>query len=105
MATTEHDNRPTFAEWQGSVPNSPREMLELVAREGVDRLVFRPTQACERMSSFDVAVEACDVGIKLGIALASLKLDPTADSFETWLAEAIAAAGLEGYTPKATPAE
>ena len=105
MTTLSTDNGPAFREWEGSVPGSPREMLIRVAEEGVERLVFRPTLACERMSSFGVAVEACDVGIKLGIALASLKLDSSADSFETWLAEAIAAAGLEGYTPKATPAD
>lgn len=107
MATTEHDNRPTFAEWQGSVPSSPREMLELVAREGVDRLVFRPAQverADEPERSFNLAVKACDTGIKLGIALGSLRLDASADSFEVWLAQAIAAADLEGYAPKATPA-
>jgi hypothetical protein len=45
---------------------------------------------------FDLAVEAADLGILLGYALA---VTPAFGSWEDWLNRAIAAAGLSDYKP------
>jgi hypothetical protein len=106
--------------WAFQAPRSPRELVESVAEEGAERLLFTPTSAQRKaiddqvykalgFSAGDHAMtyldffarEALTLGIKLGMALAQLngRLDLTAGDFELWLKQVIETAGLEEYRP------
>ena len=111
----------TAPEWEGYIPESPRDLLMSIGREGLERLLFKPAAEqyqvvedalvkalgfhvgdCMGSYGFDLAVEAGDLGLRLGLALGRLggHLDLTASSFETWLEQAVQAAGLADYQPQ-----
>ena len=105
----------TPPEWEAFTFEAPRDVVRFVGSEAVNRLLFAPTAANRNIMgdavkaragfplasavdeyAFNLALEAAEVGVLLGYALARASL---LEDWEALVKSSIVGAGLVGYKP------